>query len=52
MSDKEKIVQRGFGTESKSTVSVRSGDKVSGHGDQKFSDTKAAFSNASDNKKA
>lgn len=42
----------GFGVDYKKNVSVRS-DKVSGHGDQKFQETKAAFNTAlNDTKKA
>lgn len=47
---KEGITQKGPGVQYKPTVSVRS-DKISGHGDMKMSNTKSAYSNATDNKK-
>lgn len=50
---KEGITQSGFGVSYNKNVSVRTGDKVSGHGDQQFSDVKAAYNKAqNDTKKA
>lgn len=49
---KEGNTQKGFGVTYNKNVSVRQ-DRVSGHGDQQFSETKAAFSKAqNDTKKA
>ena len=51
-SGNEGITQKGVGVQYKPGVTVRSGDKVSGHGDTKMSTTTGAFSSAVDNKKA
>lgn len=50
---KEGNTSQGVGVGYKKTVTVRSGDKVSGHGDMTMQATQSAFNSATkDNKKA